>query len=199
MNSLKLWTQCCLKNHPSHFQKKRCVVILTCRVIFPKYHRIKVNKKKCQNVVNNYQARVILRPIPKCEWICIFPSHDFRSFLPCQLYNSSNLSRPPVHIWPSTKSLDFNQKIRRKIAPSFQPFQATLVDPGRHSDLHHTSCYLVSDGTRGSWMFFSPWWSFVKERIWEKGTPSQMGYLHPRKMNEWGWVGGLLARRLSQL
>ena len=182
MNSLKLWTQCCLKNHPSHSQKKRCVVILTCRVIFPKYHRIKVNKKKCQNVVNNYQARVILRPIPNVNESALFLLMTSGLFFPASFTIQAICQGAQYTFGQTQNPWDFNQKLRRKIAPSFQPFQATLVDPGRHSDLHHTSCYLEA------WfrwdprdVFFALVIPFVKLKDLGKGTPSQMAEKTPEK------------------
>ena len=151
--------------------------------------------------------RYILKTNSKREWICIFPSHDFRSFLPCQLYNSSNLSRPPVHFWPNKKSLGFStQKLRRSIRAPEKPFQVggSTSNSSRSSPPLRSSSYflllggLVSMGPEGHGCFFRPGWSFVKLKDLGKGTPSKWPK-NPRKMNEWGWVGGLLARRLPQL
>jgi len=188
VNSLKLWTQCCLKNHPSHSQKKRCVVILTCRVIFPKYHRIKVNKKKCQNVVNNYQARVILRPIPNVSESAFFLLMTSGLFFPAS-FTIQAICQGPRYTFGQTA------KILGILTKKASPVPSRPASKSRSKQLLSiqaaTQIFIILpvtwrlgfDGTRGSWMFFSPWWSFVKERIWEKG-PLPKCYPHTPK-NEW--------------
>ena len=119
--------------------------------------------------------KYILRPIPNVSESALFLLMTSGLFFPASFTIQAICQGPPVHFWPNKKSLDFfHQKLRRMDAPR----KAFGGSKQLFSIQAATQIFIIlpvtdgSDGTRG--MDVSALvWSFVKERISGKGTPSK--------------------------